>query len=345
MPHRTRFHSSVTFAAPVLSQSLKAHFPTARGSSGYRLFPFLCYICRSRSPQAPQSALPLLLVDRRAGLFVSAFMLAFKYWSIVAQGMFQLREINQMERGMRQYLEWELNVEPATLKEFEDMALVRSYVHSAIDDEDDNALNHHFPFPPAATSETPTPSYGQRYPSPPKPAYLPPPISRSAYMTPPTTPDTPSSSYSAPTSPASSASPPMPPGIEDLLAKIVSASSSPAVLTSKSKMFAFASPSICRASGILTYTLQAKIKTLKYVKQCKNIFNSIPHLKARFPTARGSSGHTLFVSVFMLASKVICDDTYSNKSRSVVAQGMFQLWEIKRMETAIPFSPATTTAL
>ncbi|KAG2740190.1 hypothetical protein P692DRAFT_20753865, partial [Suillus brevipes Sb2] len=51
-------------------------------------------------------------------------------------------------------------------------------------------------------------------------------------------------------------------------------------------------------------------------------------LKACFPTARGSSGHRLFVSAFMLASKVICDDTYSNKSWSIVAQGMFQLREI-----------------
>ncbi|OJA19960.1 hypothetical protein AZE42_03712, partial [Rhizopogon vesiculosus] len=46
----------------------------------------------------------------------------------------------------------------------------------------------------------------------------------------------------------------------------------------------------------------------------------LQRLKARFPTARGSSGHRLFVSAFMLASKVICDDTYSNKSWSIVAQ-------------------------
>ncbi|KZP03778.1 hypothetical protein FIBSPDRAFT_1014497 [Athelia psychrophila] len=31
---------------------------------------------------------------------------------IVGQGMFQLREVNQMEREMCQYLDWELNVEP-----------------------------------------------------------------------------------------------------------------------------------------------------------------------------------------------------------------------------------------
>ena len=55
-------------------------------------------------------------------------------------------------------------------------------------------------------------------------------------------------------------------------------------------------------------------------------------LKARFPAARGSSGHRLFISAFMLASKVICDDTYSNKSWSIVGQGMFALREISQME-------------
>ncbi|KAG1802201.1 uncharacterized protein HD556DRAFT_1217878, partial [Suillus plorans] len=67
---------SLTFAALILLQRLKARFPTARGSSSHHLF-------------------------------VSAFMLASKSWSIVTQGMFQLREINQMEREMCQYLEWE----------------------------------------------------------------------------------------------------------------------------------------------------------------------------------------------------------------------------------------------
>ena len=58
----------------------------------------------------------------------------------------------------------------------------------------------------------------------------------------------------------------------------------------------------------------------------------LQRLKARFPTARGLSGHRLFVSAFMLASKVICDDTYSNKSRLIVAQGIFGLREINQME-------------
>ena len=44
-------------------------------------------------------------------------------------------------------------------------------------------------------------------------------------------------------------------------------------------------------------------------------------LKAQFPTAHGLSGHCLFISAFMIAWKVICDDTYSNKSWSIVGQG------------------------
>ncbi|KLO10907.1 hypothetical protein SCHPADRAFT_798277, partial [Schizopora paradoxa] len=55
-------------------------------------------------------------------------------------------------------------------------------------------------------------------------------------------------------------------------------------------------------------------------------------LKTRFPHARGSSGHRLFLSAFMLASKVVCDDMYSNKSWAVVGQRMFALREINQME-------------
>ena len=58
----------------------------------------------------------------------------------------------------------------------------------------------------------------------------------------------------------------------------------------------------------------------------------LQRLKARFPTACSSSGHHHFISVFMIASKVICDDTYSNKSWSIVGQGMIQLREINQME-------------
>ncbi|KAN0081278.1 hypothetical protein V8E55_008902 [Tylopilus felleus] len=233
--HRTKLHASVTFAALVLLQRLKARFPTARGSSGHRLF-------------------------------VSAFMLASKVicddtysnksWSIVAQGMFQLREINQMEREMCQYLEWELNVDPVTLKEFEEMIRkdfvgpgpYPTYILPSTKKSTPPPTANPFAAP---ASVSPSPSYGQRHPSPPKPVF-PPPNPTAAYMTPPTTPDTPSPSYSPSTSPASSASPPTPPGIEDHTAKIVSASSSPGfsnaesipVIHSKSKMFAFATPAV-----------------------------------------------------------------------------------------------------
>ncbi|KAJ6577276.1 hypothetical protein B0H19DRAFT_1336230, partial [Mycena capillaripes] len=59
----------------------------------------------------------------------------------------------------------------------------------------------------------------------------------------------------------------------------------------------------------------------------------LQHLQARVPIAHGSSGRRLFISAFMIASKVIsdCDDTYSNKSWSIVTQGMFTLQEINQM--------------
>ncbi|KAL0954391.1 hypothetical protein HGRIS_003375 [Hohenbuehelia grisea] len=55
-------------------------------------------------------------------------------------------------------------------------------------------------------------------------------------------------------------------------------------------------------------------------------------LKECFPTARGCSGHRLFISALMIASKVICEDSYTNKSWCIVAQGMFNLAEINKME-------------
>jgi hypothetical protein len=240
--HRTKLHSSVTFASLVLLQRLKARFPTARGSSGHRLF-------------------------------ISAFMIASKVicddtysnksWSIVGQGMFQLREVNQMEREMCQYLDWELNVEPSTLKEFE--AMVRkdfagpgpypTYVLQTISKLAATSTN---PYPALApnTSTSPIPSFGPRQASPPKYTPPPPPIpihTASAYVSPPATPDTPGQSYSESTSPASSVSPQTPIGLIDESVKIVSHEISPGLSIAnqvaldfaimKQKMFAFAQPS------------------------------------------------------------------------------------------------------
>ena len=40
----------------------------------------------------------------------------------------------------------------------------------------------------------------------------------------------------------------------------------------------------------------------------------LQRLKARFPLAKGSSGHRLSISAFMPTSKLFCDNTYSSKS-------------------------------
>jgi len=244
--HRTKLHQSVTFAALVLLQRLKARFPTARGSSGHRLY-------------------------------ISAFMIASKVmcddtysnksWGIVAQGMFTLREVNQMEREMCSYLEWELNVDTKTLKSFE--AMVRkdfngpgpypTYVLSMFSKRVDPSETTQ----PFTSSTSPIPSFGHGPPKesspPPKPIqqqphqpHVPLPMARKGAYSP-GTPDTPSSSNSTSSSPASSASPATPIGIEDYTVKIVTASSPPGFTYTaekvvvpthplKGKMFAYAVP-------------------------------------------------------------------------------------------------------
>jgi hypothetical protein len=238
--HRTKLHESVTFAALVLLQRLKARFPTARGSSGHRLF-------------------------------ISAFMIASKVicddtysnksWCIVAQNLFTLREINQMEREMCNYLDWELTVDDPILSNFQ--AMVK---------EDFRSSQGPYPTYPlklvskraakaaASTSNTPVPD--------PHPTTSPIPIGHPAYPIKPSeptgparkksrsnvsmSPDTPSSSYSNTTSPATTSSPQTPVGDEDFSAKIrdydypmgftITEKNMGAAL--KSKTFAFAVPAV-----------------------------------------------------------------------------------------------------
>ena len=71
-----------------------------------------------------------------------------KSWCIVGQGMFALREINQMEREMCSYLEWILNVKPKELAEFE--AEVKKDYSSG------GAKATDIPAAPAATTATTT---------------------------------------------------------------------------------------------------------------------------------------------------------------------------------------------
>jgi hypothetical protein len=58
----------------------------------------------------------------------------------------------------------------------------------------------------------------------------------------------------------------------------------------------------------------------------------LERLKLCYPSARGNSGHTLFISALLVASGVLCDDTYSKASWSVVSQGVFTPRELSGME-------------
>jgi Cyclin, N-terminal domain len=60
----------------------------------------------------------------------------------------------------------------------------------------------------------------------------------------------------------------------------------------------------------------------------------LSRLKARYPSARGtsSSPHRLFLSSLMLSSKISMDDTYSNKSWTIVGGNFFPLKEVNQME-------------
>jgi hypothetical protein len=216
--HRTRLTSSVTFAALYLLQRLKTRFIAARGSSGHRLF-------------------------------ISAFMIASKVicddtysnksWCIVGQGMFALREINQMEREMCSYLEWQLNVEPSALKEFESM--VRKDfkgpgpypAHYTLPAPSSGPFAH----PKPSTNNIPTaiPSFGPGAPaSPPSTASSIPQEKSSrrssvdsyAVTTDPPQLPTPPASHSNIPSPANSMSPATPPNYEGDSAKIVSSAGS-----------------------------------------------------------------------------------------------------------------------
>ena len=55
-------------------------------------------------------------------------------------------------------------------------------------------------------------------------------------------------------------------------------------------------------------------------------------MKNYYPAASSSGGHRLFLTAFMIASKTICDDTFSNKSWVTVGQGLFALRELNQME-------------
>ena len=133
-----------------------------------------------------------------------------------------------MEREMCSYLEWQLNIEPEALKEFE--AKVRRdfkgqgpYPTYVLPSPAPTPVPSTTPY--GATSNAP-PSFAARpSTSPPKPTPMP----VEAYPSPPTSPDTPETpeaTHSLSTSPASSVSPPTPSGEVDLTVKIATAGGS-----------------------------------------------------------------------------------------------------------------------
>ncbi|TEB27316.1 cyclin-like protein, partial [Coprinellus micaceus] len=58
----------------------------------------------------------------------------------------------------------------------------------------------------------------------------------------------------------------------------------------------------------------------------------LQRLKSRFPGIRGSSGHRLILSALILASKFMCDNSYTNKSWELITNGMFAVGDINQME-------------
>ncbi|KAF6751493.1 hypothetical protein DFP72DRAFT_907268, partial [Ephemerocybe angulata] len=193
--HRTKLHPTVTFASLVLLQRLKARFPTARGSSGHQLF-------------------------------ISAFMIASK-------GMFSLREVNQMEREMRNYLDWELTVDNPILSNFETavrqdfaqdhrqypnypLTMYPNYSLTMVSKRSARtaASTATTPVPEPSGTTTAVPGFGQHRNPPRRCAPTLPKIP------PHSDPNTPSPSHSNTTSPASSASPQTPLNLETDSARI-----------------------------------------------------------------------------------------------------------------------------
>jgi hypothetical protein len=89
---------------------------------------------------------------------------------------------------------------------------------------------------------------------------------------------------------------------------------------------------IATSSTLAVFIAYALHRTRLHPSVVVSALYLLSRLKSRFPLARGSSGHRLFISAYMIASKVICDDTYSNKSWCIVSQQMFSIKEINQME-------------
>ncbi|KAJ3550476.1 hypothetical protein NMY22_g447 [Coprinellus aureogranulatus] len=58
----------------------------------------------------------------------------------------------------------------------------------------------------------------------------------------------------------------------------------------------------------------------------------LQRLKDRFPRSRSAEGHRLFLTAYIIGSKIMHDETYSNKTWGNAVQNMYSAAEIGRME-------------
>nr|GAT56857.1 predicted protein [Mycena chlorophos] len=99
--HRTELDTPVPYAALLLLQRLKGRHPSASGPSGHRLF-LSALIVASK------------LIDAQYSSGESNAV-----WCDIAQGMFSLPAINQMEREFCTYLDGDLAIDDAILAKFQ----------------------------------------------------------------------------------------------------------------------------------------------------------------------------------------------------------------------------------
>ncbi|KJA13190.1 hypothetical protein HYPSUDRAFT_108914, partial [Hypholoma sublateritium FD-334 SS-4] len=96
--YRAELHPAVMFSALVLLQRLKSRFPLARGLSGHQLF---------------------ISAFRLSSKVMCDYTYSAESWCIVAQGIFTAHQLNQMEREICKYLDWEITVSSLILSSFE----------------------------------------------------------------------------------------------------------------------------------------------------------------------------------------------------------------------------------
>ncbi|KAF5332303.1 hypothetical protein D9611_008068 [Ephemerocybe angulata] len=99
---KTDLHASVSFVALIFLMRLKARFPASRGKSGHRLFASAIMLAAKTLHDATYSN---------------------KSWRTVVGGFFSLRELNQMEREMCKFLDWDLLLEKSDLAAFEQLVI------------------------------------------------------------------------------------------------------------------------------------------------------------------------------------------------------------------------------